>query len=77
MSLFGLAKSQPAKPAQKGQFLKWPPEHFTVVYTLWVVYIRQPASFPAQRTNEDLIDLLHLHFVFCQSKATLSFYMSK
>ena len=35
MSLFGLAKSQPAKPAQKGQFLKWPPEHFTVVYTLW------------------------------------------
>ena len=36
MSLFGLAKSQPAKPAQKGQFLKWPPEHFTVVYTLCI-----------------------------------------
>ena len=34
MSVFGLAKSQPAKPAQKGHVLVWPPEHFTVVYTL-------------------------------------------
>ena len=36
MSVFGLAKSQPAEPAQKGHVLVWPPEHFTVVYTLWV-----------------------------------------
>ena len=35
MSVFGLAKSQPAEPAQKGHVLAWPPEHFTVVYTLW------------------------------------------
>ena len=35
MSVFGLAKSQPAEPAQKGHVLVWPPEHFTVVYTLW------------------------------------------
>ena len=34
MSVFGLAKSQPAEPAQKGHVLVWPPEHFTVVYTL-------------------------------------------
>ena len=34
MSVFGLAKSQPAEQAQKGHVLVRPPEHFTVVYTL-------------------------------------------
>ena len=38
MSVFGLAKSQPAEPAQKGHVLVWPPEHFTVVYTLCTSY---------------------------------------
>ena len=38
MSVFGLAKSQLAETAQKGNVLVWPPEHFTVVYTLWVIW---------------------------------------
>ena len=39
MSVFGLAKSQPAEPAQKGHVLVWPPEHFTVVYMLSIIDI--------------------------------------
>ena len=35
--LFGLAKSLPAKPAQKRHFLKWRAEHFTVVYSMLTI----------------------------------------
>ena len=59
MSLFGLAKSQPAEPAQKGQFLKWPPEHFTVVYTLWAHYVNTMFS---SKTKFSFTNFLCVYF---------------
>ena len=81
MSVFGLAKSQPAEPAQKGHVLVWPPEHFTVVYTLcseWVTVenesdCKRPKSSAAVReVNIIIIRILQKKIYYTADRPLLS-----